>query len=130
MTDKKKANLTSEAQLRAIKKYKEKNKPNIKRFTVDFYPPDHDLFDHIKQQPNQTGYVRELIRADVERGKIPENSAADKWVWADDGYLRCGNCGQKAPVCTQYQDEPETVATAFCPHCGKRMEGIANGKAD
>lgn len=49
-----------------------------------------------------------------------------KWVWADDVYLRCGNCGQKAPVTTQYQDEPETTATAFCPHCGKRMEGIGN----
>ena len=69
MTEKK----TSESQLRAIKKYKEKNKPNIKRFTVDFGPADHGLFNHIKQQPNQQGYVRELIRADMERGG--ENAA-------------------------------------------------------
>lgn len=45
-----------------------------------------------------------------------------EWIWADDGYLRCSNCHQKAPVMTQYQDEPMTVATDYCPNCGAKMD--------
>lgn len=45
-----------------------------------------------------------------------------KWVWADDGYLRCSECTQKAPVCKQYQDEPITTATDYCPHCGAKTD--------
>ena len=45
-----------------------------------------------------------------------------EWIWADDGYLRCSNCHQKAPVMTQYQDEPMTTATAYCPNCGAKMD--------
>ncbi len=48
-----------------------------------------------------------------------------KWVWADDGYCRCSVCTQKAPVTTQYQDEPMTTATKYCPNCGARMKGGA-----
>lgn len=54
---------------------------------------------------------------------IKEMPAADvapmvhgRWIWANDGYLRCSNCHQKAPVMTQYQDEPMTVATDYCPN--------------
>lgn len=46
-----------------------------------------------------------------------------RWIWADDGYLRCSQCGQKAPVLTQYQDEPMTTATDYCPNCGAKMDG-------
>lgn len=45
-----------------------------------------------------------------------------KWYWADDGYLRCKNCNQKAPVLMQHDDEPMTSATDYCPHCGLRMQ--------
>ena len=45
-----------------------------------------------------------------------------KWYWADDGYLRCKNCNQKAPVLMQHDDEPMTSATDYCPHCGMRMQ--------
>ena len=55
----------------------------------------------------------EAIRTDVVHGE---------WIWADDGYLRCSNCHQKAPVMTQYQDEPMTTATYYCPNCGCRMD--------
>lgn len=44
-----------------------------------------------------------------------------KWVWADDGYLRCGSCRQKAPEFA-HEEALETYATDFCPHCGARME--------
>lgn len=48
-----------------------------------------------------------------------------EWVWADDCYLRCNICTQKAPVSTQYQDEPMTTETHYCPNCGAKMDGGA-----
>lgn len=59
MTD----NKTSEAQLRAIKKYKEK----VKRLTVDFYPAEADLWDHIQSQPKKQTYIKDLIRKDMNK---------------------------------------------------------------
>ena len=44
-----------------------------------------------------------------------------KWVFADDGYLRCSECTQKAPVVQPYDDEPTTTATNYCPYCGAIM---------
>lgn len=41
-----------------------------------------------------------------------------RWEFADDGYLRCTHCNQKAPY---FGDE--CIATDFCPSCGYRMEG-------
>jgi hypothetical protein len=54
---------TSEAQLRAVKKYKEK----VKRITLDIQPTEEDLWNHIQQQPNKQGYIKSLIRADMEK---------------------------------------------------------------
>ena len=45
-----------------------------------------------------------------------------KWVWADDGYCRCSECTQKAPVVRQWDDEPITTQTNYCPDCGAKME--------
>lgn len=65
-----KTNLTPATQLRAAAKYK---KANVKRFGLEFAPADWDLLEHIRTQPNMQGYVKGLIRADVERGG--ENAA-------------------------------------------------------
>lgn len=54
---------TPESQLRAVKKYKEK----VKRITVDFYPADEEVWNHIQNQPNKQGYIKDLIRSDMER---------------------------------------------------------------
>lgn len=45
-----------------------------------------------------------------------------EWVWDDDGFCRCSHCKQKAPVVPQYNDEPITTQTDYCPHCGAKME--------
>lgn len=45
------------------------------------------------------------------------------WYWADDGYCRCAKCHQKAPVIRQWDDEPVTTMTNYCPHCGAKMDG-------
>lgn len=70
MTEKK----TTDAQYRALKKYKSK----VKRITVDFPPTDAELWEHIQNQPNKQGYIKSLIRADMaipnQRRKCVENA--------------------------------------------------------
>lgn len=62
--------MTSESQKKAAKKYKEKyNKETLKRITTDFYPADTELWEHVQKQPNKQGYIKDLIRADMEKGK-------------------------------------------------------------
>ena len=56
---------TSASQLKAVKKYKEK----VKRITIDFYPSDEALWNHIQNQPKKQTYIKDLIRADMERSK-------------------------------------------------------------
>ena len=59
MTEKK----TSEAQLKAVKKYREK----LNRLTVDFYPSEEESWNHVQAQKNKQGYIKDLIRADIEK---------------------------------------------------------------
>lgn len=54
--------MASEAQRKAIKKYKEK----VKRITLDFYPTDEDLWNHIQQQEKKQTYLKNLIREDMK----------------------------------------------------------------
>jgi len=62
MTEKK----TSAAQLRAAQKYK---REKIKRITVDFSPAEAEMWEHLNRQPKKQTYIKDLIRADIERGK-------------------------------------------------------------
>lgn len=55
--------MTSEAQKKAVKKYKEK----VKRMTVEFYPSEMELYEHIQHQPKKQTYIKALIRADMEK---------------------------------------------------------------
>ena len=55
--------MTSEAQKKAVKKYKGK----VKRITVDFYPTEENLWEHINSQPNKQGYIKGLIREDMNK---------------------------------------------------------------
>lgn len=54
---------TSEAQLKAVKKYQEKTK----RITIRFFPSEMELWDHIQSQDNKQGYIKSLIRKDMEK---------------------------------------------------------------
>lgn len=57
---------TSEAQLRAVAKYKEKTK----KMTLDFAPTEMDLWEHIEKQPTKKAtYIKNLIRADMTKGE-------------------------------------------------------------
>lgn len=62
MTEKK----TSPAQLRAAQKYK---REKVKRITVEFTPTEANLWEHLQGQPKKQTYIKDLIRADLEKGK-------------------------------------------------------------
>lgn len=57
--------MASDAQKKAIKKYKEK----INRITIDFSPAEAELWEHIQNQPKKQTYIKDLIRSDIEKGK-------------------------------------------------------------
>ncbi len=58
--------MLTEAQKRAQAKY---NKANVRQTAVRFYPAERDLWEWLEKQPNKAGYIKELIRADMERSK-------------------------------------------------------------
>ena len=59
MTEKK----TSEAQLRAVQKYKQK----VKRITLEFHPTEEEIWNHIQAQPKKQTYIKDLIRKDLNK---------------------------------------------------------------
>lgn len=56
--------MPSEARKRATAKYQ---KEKMKQLSIRFSPNEMDLFDHIKSQPNVAGYIKRLVREDMER---------------------------------------------------------------
>lgn len=50
----------------AAKKAKKKYKAKVKRFSVDFYHTEAELYEHIQKQPQKQTYIKNLIRADME----------------------------------------------------------------
>ena len=57
--------MATEAQRKAKNKYRDQGK----RLTVDFYPSEADLIEHIEKQSSKQGYIKSLIRADMEKNK-------------------------------------------------------------
>lgn len=57
--------MTSDAQIRAVTKYKQK----VKRFSVEFCPTEYELWEHLQAQPRKQTYIKDLIRRDIERKK-------------------------------------------------------------
>lgn len=54
--------MTSDAQARAVAKYKQK----VKRFSVDFCPTEYELWEHLQAQTKKQTYIKDLIRRDLE----------------------------------------------------------------
>lgn len=55
--------MTSEAQKRARAKY---NREKMAQRVVRFSPREADLLAHLDAQPNRAGYIKALIRSDME----------------------------------------------------------------
>lgn len=58
--------MATEAQKRATAKYV---KANVKQVAVKFAPPDYDLLEWLEKQPTKAGYIKRLIREDMEQSK-------------------------------------------------------------
>lgn len=56
--------MVTEAQKRAAAKY---NREKMVQRVVRFSPNERDLLAHLDKQPNKAGYIKALIRADMER---------------------------------------------------------------
>ena len=53
----------TESEKKAKKKYLAKGK----RMTIDFYPSEAGLIEHIEKQPKKQTYIKNLIRQDIEK---------------------------------------------------------------
>lgn len=56
----------SEAQKRASAKYV---KEKVRQIAVRFYPAEAELWEHLQTQQNKAGYIKSLIRDDLENQK-------------------------------------------------------------
>lgn len=56
---------TSDAQIRAVQKYKQK----VKKITLEFHPTEEALWEQIQSQPKKQTYIKDLIRKDMEKGE-------------------------------------------------------------
>ena len=56
--------MVTEAQKRAINKY---NKEKMVNRSIRFSPNEKDLLAHLDVQPNKAGYIKRLIREDMEK---------------------------------------------------------------
>lgn len=54
----------SEAQKRATANYRKKS---VKQVSVSFYPSEADIWEHLLAQENKSGFIKDLIRKDMEQ---------------------------------------------------------------
>jgi hypothetical protein len=54
--------MATEAQRRAIEKYKKK----LNRITIDFSPAEQEMWEHIQAQDKKQTYIKNLIRANMK----------------------------------------------------------------
>lgn len=58
--------MQTDAQKRAKAKY---NKTKMVQRAIAFSPNERDLLEHLDKQPNKMGYLKRLIREDMERNE-------------------------------------------------------------
>lgn len=56
----------SDARKRANAKYA---KEKVRQVGIKFYPSERDIYEWLQGQPNKQGYVKALVRADMERAR-------------------------------------------------------------
>lgn len=57
----------SEAKRKANARY---DKANVKQIGLRFAPPEYDVYEWAKSHDNVNGYIKRLIREDMERSKM------------------------------------------------------------
>lgn len=58
--------MVSDAQKRASAKY---HKEKLTQRVVRFSPNEKDILEYLDSMPNRAGYIKELIRADMEQNQ-------------------------------------------------------------
>ena len=54
----------NDAKRKANKKYKASS---VKRISIEFYPTDADILEHINKQQKKQTYIKDLIRKDMSK---------------------------------------------------------------
>ena len=55
--------MATEAQRRAANAYKKK----VNRITIDFYPAEAELWEHLQAQEKKQTYIKDLLRESIKR---------------------------------------------------------------
>ena len=50
----------------AIKRAKAKYNKKVSKVTIEFYPHDADLLQKVNEQPSKQGYIKSLIKKDLQ----------------------------------------------------------------
>lgn len=83
----------------------------------------HGIENTWQHGQSMRGGLRKALRCIAETKTLKVKPVVHgRWIFADDGYMRCSECTQKAPVVQPYDDEPTTTATNYCPNCGAIMD--------
>ena len=107
--------MTSEAQLKAVKKFNEKRQ----RLTLDFYPSETDLWEHIQAQEKKQSYIKDLIRKDMNADMVNIVHCKDCVHYTDLSPYMEGECKYFSGEDNLYSTDPN----GYCS-CGKaKMNG-------
>lgn len=81
--------------------------------------------DALKLRINQHSAIQRVIDSIPAADVRPERHG--HWDDSDGEHTKCSICGYFAPIIPQYQDEPITYESPYCPHCGTKMDGKGGG---
>ena len=116
--------MTSDAQKRATAKYQ---KNSTKQISLRFFPAEMYLYDFVRSQDNTAGYLKNLIREDMERrgclGAVAEGCAGTEC----DG--RAKENGGASAVCANDERADAGGSKGVCAGAGSADESDGAGHA-
>lgn len=110
--------MVSEAQKRANSKYR---RESMAQRIVRFSPNESDLLEHLDAQPNRAGYLKQLIKADME-GRIMDKPKTYRFETANMGECRIDIVGD-------YVDGMHDVSVE-CGSLYREFDEVDGGEAD
>lgn len=106
--------MSTKSEIKAINKY---NKENTKIIPLRLnLKNDMDIVNKLEQVPSKMGYLKDLIRKDMEQGTWSDTDEV-LWVEIDDSFgvetaYACPKCKHAVP---------ESRRSNFCPNCGLKL---------
>ena len=106
--------MSTKSEIKAINKY---NKENTKIMALRLnLKTDADIVTKLEQVPSKMGYIKDLIRKDMEQGTWSDTDEV-LWVETDDSFgvetaYACPKCKHAVP---------ESRRSNFCPNCGLKL---------